>query len=69
MPYHLIVKRKSGATRADYKLHDGQTPTVGATLKHQVGDVEMRIMVTAVRALPPDSFTSHSIDQVSAVEI
>jgi hypothetical protein len=67
--YHLIVQRKTGLTRADYKLHDGPTPTVGATLKHQVGDAAMRIMITAVRTLPPDGFNAQPVDQVTAAEI
>ena len=69
MPYHLIVQRKSGVTRADFKVHDGPTPVVGAVVRHEVGDTPMRIMVTGIRTLPPNSLTTKAIDQITAVEL
>ena len=69
MPYHLIVQRRNGLTRADFKLHDRPTPTIGSVVNHQVGDTAMRIMITGVRALPPNSLMPQAIDQVTAAEI
>ena len=69
MPYHLIVQRKTGIARADFKLHDGPTPVVGTVVHHEVGDVAMRIMVTGIRPLPPNSLTTQAIDQITAVEL
>ena len=69
MPYHLIVQRKTGVTRADFTLHDLPTPRVGTVVNHQVGDAAMRIMITGVRTLPPNSLTPQAIDQVTAAEI
>ena len=69
MSYHLIVQRKSGMTRADFRVHDRPTPPVGTVVRHEVGDTAMRIMVTGVRALPPNSLATQPIDQITAVEI
>ena len=69
MAYHLIVQRKTGLTRADFTLHDLPTPRVGAVVNHQVGDAAMRIMITGIKVLPPNSLTPQAIDQVSAAEI
>jgi hypothetical protein len=69
MPYHLIVQRKNGLTRADFKLHEGPTPPVGTVINHEVGDTKMRIMVTGIRALPPNSLAAQALDQITAVEL
>jgi hypothetical protein len=69
LPYHLIVQRKNGLTRADYTVHEGPTPPVGTVVHHEVGDAAMRIMVTGIRPLPPNSLATQAIDQITAVEL